>query len=162
MSSEFVITSNTCPESLAPGKSCKIGVSFAPGELGQRGGTLKIVDNARNSPQRVKLGGAGVRPRLKFRPKAIVFHAVPFDRSGVSKDIEVINLSEAPVQIDNVSIVGSSDFSVTSGCPQQLLALAQCSLTVTFTPTKFRLQRARLKIKDSALGSPQHIPLSGE
>jgi hypothetical protein len=161
-SGEFTIASSDCPDSLPPGKSCEIDVCFTPTGLGVRTGTLKILDNARNAPQRVRLSGFGVRPRIKVRPKAIAFAGVVIANS-VSQTIEVTNLSAAPVQIDKVSVIGSNAFSVNSGCPPQLPALGQCSLTVTFTPgSKYGARySAQIRIHDSARGSPQRISVSG-
>jgi hypothetical protein len=50
--------SNNCypfPRSLAPGESCLINIGFFPGEYGVRRGSLVVVDNASDSPQRVPL-----------------------------------------------------------------------------------------------------------
>ncbi|GEM_PF-2381057 len=161
-SDEFTIASSDCTDSLLPGKSCEIDVCFTPTGIGFRTGTLKILDNARNAPQRVRLSGFGVRPRIKFHPKALTFSTASLNQQSAPQTVEVINLSEAPVQIDKVSILGSAAFGVTSGCPQTLGPLAQCPLTVTYAPVKRGLHFARLKIEDSARGSPQHVPLSGK
>src|SRR5262249_26356058 len=54
---------NNCPTTLAPGASCKLGVTFTPTELGTRTGTLSVLDDwegSDHSPQTVKLSGTGV------------------------------------------------------------------------------------------------------
>jgi virginiamycin B lyase len=57
---DFVIGSNSCLGSIAPGESCQLQVSFAPGGQGARSATLLIAsnDNA-NSPLSVPLSGTG-------------------------------------------------------------------------------------------------------
>ena len=46
-------------QTLAPGASCAMNVTFTPSSKGQRSGFIKIVDNALNSPQFVSLSGNG-------------------------------------------------------------------------------------------------------
>jgi hypothetical protein len=50
---------NNCTNPVAPGSNCTIGVFFSPTAGGTRTGTLKITDNAGNSPQTVALTGSG-------------------------------------------------------------------------------------------------------
>lgn len=50
---------NTCGPSLVPQATCSISVVFAPTAAGTASGSLKITDNAPNSPQTVAIGGAG-------------------------------------------------------------------------------------------------------
>jgi hypothetical protein len=54
---------NNCPTSLAPGASCKVGVTFTPTTTGTRSGTITVDDDWAGSsanPQTVKLTGTGV------------------------------------------------------------------------------------------------------
>ena len=56
---DFGVLSN-CNSPVAVGSSCTIGVFFDPTAGGTRTGTLKITDNAGNSPQTVALTGSGL------------------------------------------------------------------------------------------------------
>jgi hypothetical protein len=56
---DFGVLSN-CTNPVAPGLNCTIGVFFSPTAGGTRTGTLKITDNAGNSPQTVALTGSGL------------------------------------------------------------------------------------------------------
>jgi Abnormal spindle-like microcephaly-assoc'd, ASPM-SPD-2-Hydin/Galactose oxidase, central domain/Kelch motif len=56
---DFGVLSN-CTNPVAPGLNCTIGVFFSPTAGGTRTGTLKITDNAGNSPQAVALTGSGL------------------------------------------------------------------------------------------------------
>ena len=68
-SSGFAVSSNTCGSVLLAGTKCKIGVVFAPSQLGVRLGTLTIADNAQDSPQSVELSGEQARrPPRSLRP----------------------------------------------------------------------------------------------
>jgi hypothetical protein len=55
---DFGVLSN-CTNPVAPSSNCTIGVFFSPTAGGTRTGTLKISDNAGNSPQTVALTGSG-------------------------------------------------------------------------------------------------------
>jgi hypothetical protein len=58
---------NNCPiwpaGSLAAGASCTISVTFTPSAAGRQTATLTITDNARHSPQTVRLSGTGKAPK---------------------------------------------------------------------------------------------------
>jgi hypothetical protein len=56
---DFAIYKNACVKPVKSGLSCNIMVTFTPTQLGTRTGTLKIFDNAGNSPQTVQLSGEG-------------------------------------------------------------------------------------------------------
>ena len=56
---DFAIAKNGCEKGAPEGESCNISVTFTPTQVGTRTGSLKIFDNAGNSPQVVDLSGVG-------------------------------------------------------------------------------------------------------
>ncbi len=48
-----------CATSLAPGKSCKVSVTFSPTDTSEQTGELTISDDATGAPQTVQLSGTG-------------------------------------------------------------------------------------------------------
>jgi hypothetical protein len=57
---DFVVSSNGCLGTVAPGESCQLTVSFAPQAQGARSATLLIASNDyANSPLQVPLAGEG-------------------------------------------------------------------------------------------------------
>lgn len=56
---DFLVSSNNCPASLSPGKSCAVQVEFSPDETGKIAGTLLVTSSDPNSPQEVALSGTG-------------------------------------------------------------------------------------------------------
>ena len=56
---DFAIRKNGCFKGIPPGGFCNVSVTFTPTQIGPRNGTLKIFDNALNSPQTVTLSGTG-------------------------------------------------------------------------------------------------------
>jgi subtilase family serine protease len=61
----FTVTQQCSPATLAPGKSCKIAVTFTPTSATPETGELTIEDNAAGSQQRVPLSGTGKAPNVK-------------------------------------------------------------------------------------------------
>jgi YVTN family beta-propeller protein len=57
----FAIVSGGCTSSttLTPGNHCAISVTFTPTTKGSKTGSVKITDNAKNSPQSISLSGNG-------------------------------------------------------------------------------------------------------
>lgn len=57
----FAIVPGGCTSSttLTPGNHCAISVTFTPTSRGSKSGSLKITDNAKNSPQSISLSGNG-------------------------------------------------------------------------------------------------------
>jgi len=57
---DFAKRTDTCTgATVAPGGTCTISVTFTPGAVGARGGTLTVTDNAAGSPRTVTLLGTG-------------------------------------------------------------------------------------------------------
>jgi hypothetical protein len=56
---DFTLNKNGCTKGVLAGGSCNISLLFTPTQTGTRTGTLKIFDNASNSPQTVTLTGVG-------------------------------------------------------------------------------------------------------
>ncbi len=54
-----------CEETLEPGKSCKVRVTFTPPGTTLQSASLKIVDNVIGEPQSVGLSGTGKAPKKK-------------------------------------------------------------------------------------------------
>jgi hypothetical protein len=60
--SVFVLKSE-CEKTLAPGKKCKVSVTFMPTSTTPQTGTLTITDNVTGEPQSVGLSGTGKAPK---------------------------------------------------------------------------------------------------
>lgn len=55
----FSVAQSDCPELLAPGRSCRLTVSYTPLSAGPHDGVLTVTSNASNSPTTASLSGAG-------------------------------------------------------------------------------------------------------
>lgn len=117
----------SCGSSVDPGGHCTITVTFTPGAVGGRSGTLSIDDNAPDSPQSVQLKGTGVAPP---RPHSTVYRAFSTMAYGVAgssvrswKDIDPakLSLSIMPATDSTVILTANADlFSSRAGFHQDL------------------------------------------
>lgn len=136
-SGNFATTSDTCTGATVPqGKSCKLGVSFAPSVAGPVTGEVTITDDGRSSPQVLSLSGTGLNP-LSVSPTSLNFGRVPVGSSSQAMSATLTNNS--PYTVD-FSFPVSGDYSAAGGgsnpCGTSLPANSQCMILVTFTPTQ--------------------------
>ena len=90
----------------------------------------------------------------------------PTQTTGTTSAPQVVTLSNggtAPLAISSIALTGASpgDFAQTNSCGSSLAAGANCTVTVTFTPTTGGTRTAAVTITDNAAGSPQTIGLTG-
>ncbi len=162
-SGDFAETS-TCPVAtgtLAAGASCNISVTFTPSTLGARAGTLTVNDNAPNTPQTASLTGTGVTA-VSLVPSSQSFGSLSLGTTSAPKVITLKNFQTVPLNIAGISTSG--DFAQTSTCPlspSTLGAGANCTISVTFTPTAVGLRSGALTVNDNAPNAPQIAQLTG-
>jgi len=163
-SGDFSQTS-TCGSSVAVSGSCTITVTFTPTTTGARSATVTITDSSPNSPQSVPLSGTGSNPSptVGLSPTSLSFGVQAVGVSSSPLIATLANTGNLPLAISALGVTGaeSGDFSQMSTCGSSLAAGANCTITVTFTPTTTGARGAAVTITDNAPNSPQSIPLSG-
>lgn len=148
-----------CGSTLAPGKSCKIKVTFTPTQVGARTGTLTITDNATGSPQTVSLSGTGIAP-VTLTPASKTFPATKVGTTGAPKVFTLSN--KQSVALTGISTGTTGDFSISATtCSTSLAAKSSCTISVVFSPTQLGTRTGSLQVNDSAAGSPQTSSLTG-
>jgi hypothetical protein len=97
-----------------------------------------------------------------LNPAGLVFSAQSLNTTSQSQTVTVTN-GDNPQTISSIVISGANagDFAETTTCGSALAVGANCTITVSFTPTAPGLRKASLTITDSAPGSPQVLNLSG-
>ena len=154
-------TQTTCGSMLAAGANCTISVTFTPTAAGNQEGQITIVDDASGSPQTVSLTGTGVTPVpvATLTPASLTFAAQPMGSESSVQAITLTNTGSAPLNI--ASIAASGDFAETNTCGASLVTAANCTISVTFTPTAAGARTGTIGVADNAAGSPQTVALSG-
>jgi hypothetical protein len=163
-SGDFAETQN-CGSSVAAGANCTISVTFMPTTSGTRTGTLTISDSATSSPQTVALSGTGIAagsgvPAVMFSPTSLTFASQSIGSTSAAQSVKLTNSGPGTLAITSISTSGN--FAETDTCAGTSVAAgANCSISVTFTPTASGSRTGTLTIADNASGSPQTVSLTG-
>jgi len=160
----------TCGTSLAANSSCIISVTFRPTTTGVKVAALSVADSDPTSPQTVPLSGTGVTgPAVSLSPTSLNLGRVTVGQTSAPQTVTLTNTGGAPLTINSITTAGTSagDFARAGGTcatafPATLAAGANCTIGVTFKPTKKGNRSANLAITDNAAGSPQTVALSGQ
>lgn len=149
---------NTCRNTVLPGKKCSIAVTFAPEVAGAATGTITITDNATNSPQAVSLAGTGVQPAT-LSPGTLNFGSRTVGTTSGHSSVTLTNNQTASLSISSIGTTG--DFAQINTCGNSLAPKGKCTISLTFTPTVVGSRTGTLTVTDSASNSPQTTSLSG-
>lgn len=149
--------STTCGGGVAPGANCAITVTFTPRTIGNKTGTVSIVDSASSKPQVIELTGTGTEVSLS--PTKLNFGT---NKVGSKTTLPVQMTSEGTttISISSISIPGTV-YTETNNCGSQLGAGATCTIEVTFIPASKGKIPGTLSITDNGGGSPQTVGLTG-
>ncbi len=161
-SGDFAQTNN-CGSSVTADASCAINLTFIPSSTGARTGSLTITDSALGSPQVVGLSGTGTAPAASLSATSLSFSNQNVGTTSGAQALTLTNTGTASLTVTSIAITGSNagDFAQTNTCGNSVAANANCTLTVTFTPSAAGSRAASLSIADNATGSPQVVGLSG-
>jgi Subtilase family/Abnormal spindle-like microcephaly-assoc'd, ASPM-SPD-2-Hydin len=98
-------------------------------------------------------------PAVSLAPAALTFASQTTGTSSAGQAVTLTNTGSAALTIS--SIAASGDFAQTNTCGSSVAAGANCTITVTFTPTATGSRTGALTIADNASGSPHTVGLSG-
>ena len=124
--------SNNCSAGLKPGLSCTVSAKFTPQAAGARSATIKVTDNASNSPQQVALTGTGVAPVASFSVPDVSFGVQTVGFSTAPQAVTLTNTGTATLKVTNIAANG--DYAQSNNCPSSIAPNANCTINVTFTP----------------------------
>ena len=158
-SGDFAQT-NTCGASVAPGIACIITVTFTPTAPGSRYGSVTLTDNAADSPQTIGLAGDGLpAPVVSLSAISLTFSSQALGTTSAPQAVTLSNTGTAALIITSIVVTG--DFAQLNTCGASLAAEANCTISVTFTPTVAGSRTGSITINDNAAGSPQVVNLGG-
>jgi len=90
---------------------------------------------------------------------ALTFGDQVIGTTGGAQSVTVTNLGSAPANIANIA--ASGDFAQSNTCGTALASGANCTISITFTPTAAGTRTGTITIDDDASGSPQIVQLTG-
>jgi hypothetical protein len=139
-----------------------------------------------NSPQGLAIDGAGDlligdSQNNRVRSVAAIANLAPvpvasFDKSSLTFTAQPLNIKSTPPQVVTLTNNGGSalsgiaititganaaEFADTTTCTATLAVGANCTISVTFTPTAVGASSAAVSVADNAAGTPQTITLNG-
>jgi len=155
---------NTCGAALTAGSSCVITVIFTPNVTGSNSAIISIADDAPGSPQTATLFGLGTGATATMSPSTLTFTTQAVATTSTAQTVTVTNSGKETLNISAIFFTGTNnaDFAQSATtCGPTVLPGANCTVSVTFTPTSGGSRTAALTINDSAGDSPQSINLFG-
>jgi sugar lactone lactonase YvrE len=165
-SGDFTLApASTCGASVAAGANCTISVTFTPGAVGARTAAVNVTDNAAASPQAITLNGTGVSatPTVSLSSSTLTFADQFVGTASAVQKVTVTNNSTSAVAVTGITVAGANaaDYGQTNTCGTSLAGNANCTISVTFTPSATGARAGTVSIADSAAGSPQAVSLTG-
>jgi MYXO-CTERM domain-containing protein len=159
-------TASSCPALLYQGQFCDISITFMPGSGGQKTAQLQVVSTIGVAPPLLTVQGQGIggsSPYLIVSTNSLAFGTV---RVGARSDPLSLRLSAGGDGVLQVTSISAPEpFNVVSQtCPSVPFTLpvgADCSVTVTFTPTSASDMAGKLSIGTDAAAQPPQVNLDG-
>ena len=104
--------------------------------------------------------GGGGTPIVSLSATKLAFLKTPIGQTSPAKSITLTNTGNATLNISSTTISG--DFIIQNNtCGAQVLAGANCKVTMAFKPTAKGARHGTLTFNDNASNSPQTVALSG-
>ena len=97
-------------------------------------------------------------PAVSLSSSGLAFYQ-PLGSTSANHNLTLTNTGVATLNISAISVGG--DFARTTSCGATLAVNANCTISVTFTPTASGVRSGTLSIASDAPGSPNTVPLSG-
>jgi beta-propeller repeat-containing protein/HYDIN/CFA65/VesB family protein/ASPM-SPD-2-Hydin domain-containing protein len=97
-------------------------------------------------------------------PSSLKFPNQTVGTTSQSQTVTVSNTGAAPLTVTSVAVTGTNgaDFAAASNCNAPVAPSANCTISVTFTPTGSGNRSGTLSIADNTSGSPQTVSLTGK
>jgi hypothetical protein len=153
------------PLTLNARQNATFNVKFAPTVGGSVTGTISIITNAWGPTISISLSGTGTgtAPVDGLSPTSLAFGNQPVGTTSTAQTATLSNTGNAALSITSLVLAGTnaSNFAQTNTCGSSVAAGANCTISVTFTPSASGSRTASVSITDNATGSPQTVSLSG-
>jgi sugar lactone lactonase YvrE len=147
-----------------PATAVSAELNFPQGLALDGAGDLLIGDSLNNRVRSVAaIANVAAVPVANFQPSILTFTAQPLTIKSTAQVVTLTNNGGATLTGIVITLGGTNaaNFADTTTCTATLAAGANCTISVTFTPTVVGPASATLSIADSAVGSPQTIALNG-
>lgn len=148
-------------DTLEPGDSCTIQVTFAPAQAGSRTATLAVNANVSCQQLTVALSGTGLAPPVSADPGAIDFGGTVAGSSSSPLPVTVTNTTAASITFTSAFAVSGPFVLSSNSCTGGGLAAdSACVLDLEFTPTQAGAATGSLSFSYLSGGQPGTLIVS--
>lgn len=167
---DFALAGGTCApaQSLAPGASCTIAVTFRPTLAGTRSGTVTVTHNAGTSVLSLLGLGGSQAPQITVSPSQLTFSQAVGGTSALQR-VVVSNTGDARLVFDSLSLDGEhpGEFAIDSAGSTCAAGTgvepgSNCAVALGFTPAAAGSRTARLLLRHNAGLGSTGVALVGE
>jgi sugar lactone lactonase YvrE len=139
-----------CQDTLIPGSTCTVSVTFTPSAVGPATGALNLSDDSGNlgPTQVVALNGTGTAPAASVTPTTLSFSSQAVGTTGAPRNITLQSTGTGPLQVS--SVVATAPFSQTNNCSGNIAPATSCTIQVSFAPTGSGSASGAVTITDNA------------
>jgi len=154
---------------LRAGANCSVAVSFVPIQTGVIAGSLLLTSDSLNSAANVQTislsadGLTGAGPEVSLSVPALTFNGQLIGVQSLPQSVTLTNSGGTAFTFSSIWLEGAqaSDFQISTTCGASLAAAANCTVSITFTPSSTGTRTASLMFSDLVVGSPQSVKLTG-
>ena len=158
-SGDFTETDTCSGQSLVPGATCSIQVSFNPTQSGALTGTLTLFANLAGGQITAALSGTGLSPGIvQLTPPSLNFGALAVASTSPPQSVTIANTGGQSVALTSEAVTGNFHISANT-CASSLPAVTSCTVSIVFTPTASGALTGALTVV-SSLGV-EAMPLAG-
>jgi len=157
----FTLSAPTLPVTLSAGQSVTLTIKFAPNAAGNFIGSLSMASTATGSVTNLDLSGTGTSDgQLTLNPTSESFGNVMVGQTK-STTLTLTNSGSGPVDVSQVSAVGTGFQIKGISAPLTLNASDTATFTVAFTPQAAGTASGSVTVGSNASNSTLTLPLSG-
>ena len=162
-----------CPETLRPGETCNIVVTWQPTAKGLAQGVLAVQHSGKSGMSRAEVKGvyqpvesaakeASGEGKVQATPDNLDFGSSPGGISAV-RSVILTNNSEKDVDIKGVvlDVPEQSGFSYKSECPSTLSPGKACNIVVTWMPTAKGVAEGVLVVQHTGRSGMTQVDVKG-
>jgi len=155
----FQIDSTTCGAILAASASCLANVRFVPVTSGNVMGTLNA--SASGATASATLVGTGLsQSMLEMTSSLIDLGTTALGGAPLTLPVSLRNVGNAALTIDRISV--GLPFTLTNGCPLNLLPDETCVVTLGLNPAEIGTFNGSLVVVTNAPGGSRTVPVRGQ
>jgi hypothetical protein len=131
----FNAVQNCQGQTLAPGESCQMFLTFRPTEPGPASAVSAGTWNGQ--PFSIELHGTGAGPQFLITPTALEFGEVPVGTTSPQQVVNITNAGTSPVVMSGAGGAPGAPFSAVQNCQGQTLEPGEsCQMFFRFSPTE--------------------------